>query len=334
MADASLVLLPGTGGRGRVATVSWESTIAVDPTHIRLSFDGRPLRSQVRSRVLLPDFTPGEMHILRADLDFPQKITASTEISFGGWQKDGMQTELTAALVSVSEDAKLPAPDTMDGWFVDAGQPLRAVSTEEGPAEIVAVVDASAWTALWHIAELSRPGLRVLKGQRLRYMSAVPERRLQGFRSYEIYPEEPALLRLRKFLFSPRRPAVREDQKLRDALAVAGMSAARNNRRRAVILLAGPTPADRSDLTSEGLAHYLKSISVPLFVIDVDKRSRVTAAAFGGTLLDGSSFPKLVQAFEVVAQTVDAQRIIWLEGSHLPQRIEISRLAHGFNRVE
>ncbi len=222
----------------------------------------------------------------------------------------------------------------MNGWFADEGRPLRVVSTEEGPAEIVVIRDASAWTALGLMPKWSHPGLRVLKGQELRFMSPVPERRFQGSRSYSIYPESATPITLERFLFHSRYPVAPEEQRLRDALAVAGMSAARNNRRRAVILLAGPTPADRSDLTSEGLTHYLRSISVPLFVIDVDNRSRETAAAFGGTQLDGSSFPKLVQAFEVVARAVDSQRILWLDGRHLPQRIGISEVARGLTRVD
>ncbi len=334
MADASLVLVPGAGGKGRVATLSWESTVTADPVHIRLSFDGRPLLKQIPSRILLPDFAPDKVHFLRAELDFPGRVTASAEIAFGGRQSDETQTELTAAIVSVPKGERIPAPDAMDGWFVDEGQPLRAVSTEEeGPAEIVAVVDTSGWRALSRIALWDRPGLRVLKGQELRYMSPVPERRLQGSRSYAAFPEALALLPLRTLLFFSH-PVVREDQQLRDALAMAGMSAARNDRRRAVVLLAGPTPVDRSDLTSERLAHYLRSISVPLFVIGLDKTSRETAAAFGGTHLDGSSFPKLVQAFDLVTRAVDAQTIVWLEGRHLPQRIGISGLAHGLTRVD
>jgi hypothetical protein len=333
MADASLVLVPGAGGKGRVATLSWESTVAVDPVDIRLSLDGRPLPNQVPSRILLPDFAPDQVHFLKAELDFPDKVTASAEIAFGGRQRDETETELTAAIVSVPKGAKLPAPELMDGWFVEEGRPLRAVSTEEGPAEIVAVVDTSGWRALGRIAEWDRPGLRVLKGQELRYMSPVPQRRLLGSRSYAAFPEFQALLPLKTLLFF-RHPVVREDQRLRDALAVAGMSAARNNRRRAVILLAGPTPVDRSDLTSDALAHYLKSISTPFFVIGLDRGSRETAAAFGGSQLDGSNFPKLVQAFDLVTRAVDAQSIIWLEGRHLPKRIEISRLAHGLTRVD
>jgi hypothetical protein len=342
MADASLVLAQGSGGKGRTATLSWESFVAADPIDVRLSFDGAPLLNQAPSRIVLPDFVPEQVHFLRVELDFPEKVTASAEIAFGGWQMDETQTELTAVLVSISKKAGLPSPQTMDGWFADGGRPLRVVSAEEGPAEIVAVVDAGAWTSLHDIAQERKiwhlgyyPPVRLLKGQQLRNMGPVPKRRLYGQRSYGIYPESQVPMPLGEFLFfsKPVYPASAENQQLRDALAVAGMSAARNQGRRAVILLAGPAPLDRSDLTSEGLGHYLKSISVPLFVIALDKNSKENAAAFGGTQLDGSGFWKLVHAFDAVAKAVDGQRVFWLEGKHLPQRIEISPLAHGIARV-
>lgn len=60
---------------------------------------------------------PEQVHFLRADLDFPARVSASAELAFGGQNRDRTQAELTAVPV-LSEKKKLPSEKEMEGWFL------------------------------------------------------------------------------------------------------------------------------------------------------------------------------------------------------------------------
>jgi len=347
LAEASLVLTPGTGGRGRSAVLSWRSVVAADPVATRITFDGTPLPVADAARIALPDFEPAQVHFLKAELDFPQNVSAVAEIIFGGRQPDEAQTDLTAILVTVPKSGKpkswkLPRPEAMEGWFTDDCVPLRVVAVEDGPGEVLVVVDSSARHALEAMAfsgSWFRDSVHLPKDQRLRVVSPFPERRHHSGVEHFLFPISEDLFPSASGGFLQQYARLRqpgwnlEDQRLVDALAVAGMSASGRDRRRAVVLLTGPEPFDRSRLSVEGVRHYFASIGVPFFTIVVHPYGHEAAAAFGGPVLDGSSARALRDAFRELADTLERQRVVWLAGKLLPQRIALTPEARDIARV-
>ena len=118
LAEATLTLVPGSGGKGRTARLRWVCAIASEPTRIAVTFDGRPIPSSDPARIGLPDFVPEQLHFLKADLDFPRNIAASAEITFGGQSRDETQAELTA--IAVLSEKKKTGP--VDGAFEAGGR--------------------------------------------------------------------------------------------------------------------------------------------------------------------------------------------------------------------
>lgn len=347
LAEASLVLRPGSGGTGRTAVLSWRSVIAAEPVSARVTFDGRPLAVEDLTRIALPDYVPEQVHFLKAELDFPENVSAVAETFFGGRQREEAQAELTAILVTVpasgkAKQWKLPRPERMEGWFVDDCLPVPVVATEEGPGEVLMVIDSSARPALEAMAYSGswfRGSVHLGKDQRLRVVWPYPQRRIHSGSEHVLFPESEDLLSNAPdgFLVQYtrlREPARRlEEQRLADAVAVAGLSAASRDRRRAVVLVAGPEPHDRSDLSMEGARHFLASIGVPFFTISVRPYADEVVAGFGGTALSGSSVAVLRDAFRAVADAVERQRVVWVAGKRLPQRIALSSEARDVARV-
>lgn len=114
--------------------------------------------------------------------------------------------------------------------------------------------------------------------------------------------------------------------RIADAVAVAGLQAARENHRRAVVLVLGPDPLDTSDYDPATVRAYLDSIRVPLFVWSFYDLGSPMAQAWGGAE-DISTLAKLEDAAERLRAELDSQRIVWVDGRHLPQAIRLSSAA-------
>src|SRR5207245_8390557 len=100
-----------------------------------------------------------------------------------------------------------------------------------------------------------------------------------------------------------------------DALAVAGIRAIANGRRRAVIFLLSDHPeASRND--PRVVRRYLASIGVPLFVWSLSG-PRPDLAERWGDIDDISSVDLLRAAAEEVRRTLASQRIAWVHADPL-----------------
>lgn len=123
------------------------------------------------------------------------------------------------------------------------------------------------------------------------------------------------------------------DVRLADAVALAGMVAHSTRSRRAVLLLLGERSLDSSRYEAAAVQQYLRDLGVPLFVARFGDGE--PDAAWGevldlGNLDDpGKAQRQFERALGEVAQALDRQRLIWLVGRHLPQRIELAPAAAG-----
>ena len=236
------------------------------------------------------------------------------------------------------------------------GAPARVAAVEEeGPGEIAFVLDEAARPALATVAgryerAIDDPRLgsfaasRMLRqigplasGQRARFVWPLTETFVNGGTTYEIFPRtedfgrsDGGLLYLLTHVFAPGVPP---EPRLADAVAVAALSAVARNRARAVVLVLGGSP-DASRLSPGGARDYLAALGVPLFVWTAGPSGAVVGRAWSGAdTADVSTTKLFVAAAERLVANVARQRIVWLEGVHLPQDVELSASASGVTLV-
>jgi hypothetical protein len=118
----------------------------------------------------------------------------------------------------------------------------------------------------------------------------------------------------------------RQEQRIADAVAVAGLQASRENRRRAVVLVLGRELPDASGYDPATVRAYLDFIRVPLFVWSLHGPDTPMARAWGGAE-DISKPAKLDEAVARLRTELDSQRIVWVEGRHLPQAVSLAPAA-------
>jgi hypothetical protein len=343
-ADISMVV--ERRGSERVLRLAWQSLSGGKPASVSVTLDGEPLRFTDPKEFLIPSVDVERMHVVRAELEFTDGVSASEGVTFGGRHTDEVLAQLTALPVVLAAKAKLPAPSALDGWFETHGKGVRVAAVEEGPAEVVFVPDGGAREALYDMARRydqpfsgsfwgsARPmelkSLATLrKHQRARLVWPNPARRAHSGFQFDLFPRSEDFSArdggLLWFLTRTEVAFVESEQRLSDAVAVAGLSAAGRDRRRAVVLVVGNAPEDRSRLSPETARHYLESLRVPLHVW----------CAYGsgetpwGRCTDVSSPSKLDAAASRLSKQLEQQRIVWLEGSYLPAAVGLGRRAAG-----
>ena len=139
-AEARFVLEHDPSGRATVARLVWRCLVSPEPVSISVSFDGQPIESKDPARIPIPPHSKDVSHVLVADLDFAEGITATAVASVGGASKGDSSRELTAFPIRLSEGKRsLPAPAKLAGWFEAGGRPLAVAAVEKGPAEVIFV---------------------------------------------------------------------------------------------------------------------------------------------------------------------------------------------------
>lgn len=367
------VMIEGAGtGEGAVARVFWESVKPPEPRSVTATFDGEPLPVSDPRRIELPPHDPEGLHFLSVHLEFSDTVAATAEASFGGTYGDTTRTELTAVSVEVEAGAPEPTPERLAGWLATAdGDALTPVGVEAGPAEIVVVLDREAQPALWEVARRQllfqaqrslggenryRRALRKTEGserpetsfwrremllhenQTLRLLWPYPERIEREGATFELFPrsedhprEHGGVFWLLCELEAPDFPVA--DQRLSDAAALAGLTATGRGRRRAVVLVLTPKPQDASRLDPGVVRRYLARLGVPLEVWVVGRPGRAMRQAWGDAVRSVDTTEALGRAVEDLARRLDRQRIVWVEGRHLPQEVELTGRARGLRMV-
>lgn len=333
-AEAALVLLPGSGGHGRAARLTWESALGMPPERVAVTLDGRPVRFETPREIPLPDYVPEQVHFLRADLDFPDNLVASAEVIFGGHDRDEARTELTGIPVVFAGSA--PAADQLNDAFLAEGKPVAVSAVEEGPGEIVVVRDEEAREPLRRMPPRLLFDISLRPGQKLRFCWPVTRPADEVSERYDVFMRSPDLSAasgsLQAFLSVPRAPALSAKPRFADAISVAALSASGRNRARAVLYITGGA-SDASRLSPEVTRRYLAKLRVPLYVWAVDGISARRADRWGRVTLI-RDYPAFLAASQRLLDDVAAQRIVWVEGEHLPQSITVSPAARGIRIAE
>jgi len=117
-------------------------------------------------------------------------------------------------------------------------------------------------------------------------------------------------------------------QRLADAVVVAGLEAAKGNGRRAVVLILGPGAKDEGLLGAEEAMSFLSRLVVPFQVWSAGRKHSREAVRWNAQRLM-SDTREVEGAVHDLLETTIRQRIVWVEGSHLPQDVELGPLAKG-----
>jgi len=344
-AEVSLLLTGGADGRGVTAELNWGSLFAAEPTKIQVVFDGIELPTDAAGRIALPDHDPDQLHFLRADLDFPDNVRSMAEIAFGGVYGDEVNTELTAVPILVDKGVAPLETDDLQGWFVADDHPLTVLAIEEGPAEVVVVVDHGALPRLDILARSlpSRqrdPGAQVRRQRMmplqqetiLRFITPFIDDSEERHSSYRLFPRS-ADLSARDggfswHLFHHLPQPSGDRQRLADAVAVAALSASQRNRRRYVVLLTSDQPEDGGHWEPTAVRAYLQAMRVPLVVWRTEKVGDSLASSWGESA-DVTTVSRLEREVRRLVKSLGRQRIVWLRGDHLSTSISLSATASG-----
>jgi hypothetical protein len=348
-AEVGIVLEGAHEGKPVHVRLSWQSRTGERPISARLTLDDKPLDLDEVGRAILPSYDPESPHVLSAELSFPEGVTARRDVVFGGRYGFEVSTELTAIPVRLRH-GRLPGLEALQGWLLASGRPLTVAAVDEGPGEVLIVRDLGAHDALDKLGDV-RP-LRIQNGTKslsydpdyLRYEIALRKEDEVGF----IWPVTRSFTGggLPAELFPRSRSYTAEDggmhwlltrvlpgkelgagQRLADAVAVAGLQAMAGNRPRAVVLILGPSPEDASRYDPATVRQYLRAIRVPLFVWQVGQDAKGITA--WEKVEDVSTVPKLRGAVGRLKGELAAQRILWVEGTWLPQSVSLGRAAAG-----
>ncbi len=349
-AEASLLLEHGPQpGQVVAARLAWHELKGTEPITVRVTLDGRTLTVSNPKRFEIPACDPTQGHILSAELIFAGGRTARADAAFGGHIGEKAQSQLTAVPLVLEPGTKLPSGPDLQTWFRERDTPLPVLGLDDEPFEVVLILDQAVWSVLagergampgdlasrwmepefpWITFDPAGPN-----DNRLFIGIAVPRLVLGSDRSARaIFPTyEPVGFVASKFRARlanlSLKLAVRGPQALADSVASAGALAAAGNRPRAVVLLLAGSQEDDSTIPPAGARAYLEDMHVPLFVWSLLKGG---AAGEWAPAEDVSSRSLMDRAAERLRERLSAQRIVWLEGAYLPQRI---RLAEGVKGV-
>lgn len=125
-----------------------------------------------------------------------------------------------------------------------------------------------------------------------------------------------------------RIPESEGEDRIADAVVVAALSAAEAARKRGVVLLLGPRSRDAGLLTPEEAGRFLSRAGIPLRVFSLGSRKSRESRRWG----DARTVRSLEELHRAVAEQVEAldrQRIVWVEGAHLPQDVALGPAARG-----
>lgn len=343
-AEVEIVLENGTAGPV-AAHLTWQSVSGVQPVSVGLTLDGDPLVFEGTigaARAPLPSRDLKSLHVLSAELWFPPGVTARKDVVYGGEYGSEVSTELTAVPVRVRKGESLPGLEVLQGWLSADGQPLRVAAVEDGPGKVVFVQVPHGSTVLREILpgqrrksiDLLQNELRLGKDDHIRFLSLTPAPYRDSKIPSQLFDLSTELtsrdggvlwfLTKQQMLKRPDKAQLR----VTDAVAVAGLQAAAENYRRAVVLVVGSETPDASRYDPATVRRYLESIRVPLFVWSLYGPDAPAARAWG-QVEDISTLEKLGQAVSRLRAEMASQQVIWVEGRHLPQAVSLTPAAKG-----
>jgi hypothetical protein len=358
LSKAEIVLEGGGSGPPKAARVAWTNLKGEKPLSTSLTFDGVPVPLDAAGRATLPAHDLSSIHILTAEVDFNPLESVRRDLAYGGEYGSEVSTELTGVPVR-ARSGEMPPAGQLGGWLTTAGKPLSVAAVENGPAKlyVVRVPTAQEVAAkMGHAGTLPgdiRYEMELGKEDGVRFVFPVPKRIAgSGDQLSDLFDISPVydyraggLPWMVKTLGTPARPGDRRisrrititsvpgPARIADAVAVAGLQAAAENRRRAVLLVLSGDETDASAYDPARVRRYLAALRVPLVVWTLGKPAPGSTAEAWGPSENISVTQTLYKAAGDLRELLDSQRIVMVDGRHLPQSITLTPKAAGVELV-
>ena len=325
-AELEIVLQSGPiGPKG--ADLRWQHLQFKAPKSATITFDRTSLKIDKNYHADFPETDWNHPHFIAAEIKFQGGLAARREIVVGGAVADTAQSELTPVLVTQTTEA-LPA--AYENCLLLDGTPVRTAAVEKPAALVTFVRDPDHAEAL-HAIDPTRsmtqgyfPRGAVIHAMALdndtemRYIWPFPERFADSEKQRAALlfdsSEDMSASTIGLVWFLTRGYGARysnERLQLTDAVAVAGLRAVSEGRRRAVVLVIGKR-GDNSLNDSRVVRRYLADIAVPFFVWSVTG-PRPELAETWGEVEDVSSLSGLRAAADKLRENLAAQRIAWVD---------------------
>lgn len=359
------ILLEGEPeGSPRAAWVTWKHLKGEQPRSVSLTFDGQRVGLDKEGYAKLPRHDFKTLHVLTAEVNFADRETVRKDIAYGGEYGSEVSTELTAVPVR-TRTGELPDLEKLRGWFTTAGQTLSVAAVEDGPGEIYIVRSPSAQKsaqALFRSLMTITPDGE-LRSNPLHVRPELTLGRKDSFRFVFPYPGRFEASGEISDLFDISTPFPTRDGniptllmtviqkegsegpgdalRIADAVALAGLEATAQNRRRAVILVLAGDENDESLFHPAEVQRFLAAIQVPLVVWYLEAsfgpgpslaayREELGRQATKAVWGEGEVIAKqtdLKRAIGKLRTELDSQRIVLVDGRHLPQSIALTPAA-------
>jgi hypothetical protein len=117
-------------------------------------------------------------------------------------------------------------------------------------------------------------------------------------------------------------------QAVADAVARAGYLAKSGGRRSAVVLVVSDDVADCSQFSPAVVRSYLRSLGIPLLVWSPETKRFESP---WGRVAQTSNVRRINGALEELRRHVEHQRVVWIEGVHLPQDVALGSGCRGIS---
>ncbi len=338
-AEVEIVLEDGPPEAPVTVRVITESGQRLEPLAVFVTFDGRSLLPEPDGRFRLPSYDRREMHLLSAEAHYPDGITARSDVTFGGAYGGVIASELTAVPVVVDDGRRVTAAD-LEGMLRVRGTIASVAAVEQQGVRVFFVRDRGAWPVmkrLGHVMDrvFSRRGYMVttepdLPEERDRLHLVVPNpTRQRGLALFSISDafdiKRWGLPWLASHLQNDT--GIATGQRLAEAVAVAGMRAVSSGSPRAVVLVLSQDAVDYSHYDPRSVRDYLRALRVPLVLWTTEKGGLTSE---WGEAHPVSTQRSLTKASRRLLKSLRRQWVVWIEGRHLPNDVELDHRATGF----
>lgn len=309
--------------------VLWRSLEADRPKDIFVSLDGRRLALDANNRAELPKVGLDTPHVLRGRAISPSGIPATADIAFGGGLEgetgakltpiairlrrkgeEPTKAELERALRIGATSAKVAAVEKLSPEIIIVRHPVRTEAAMRIDVRKRALPDVRRNTPdfktavfLWPVARTIESAMHATLFEWTGPVNFAGEEDLKTLLVQVAGPAETHLLFGR-------------------AVAVAGLRALSAREPRAVVFVMGEASRDDSGFTPEMAREYLRAIGVPLYVWSVGNSNTPD----WGDAANITSLRGFHTAYEALTADLASQRIVWIEGDHLPA--DVASISH------
>lgn len=343
-AEITIDLQSDKSGKPVSVSLRWEHVYAAKPVLTTITVDGKPIHVEAGYRAQLPKLDAVNPHVISAQMRFSDLTTARQEVVItGAAVSDSISTELTPVVVTGDLRGK---GATFERCLSENGTPLqtRAVETPEAEVflirepnarEVNAAIDPDYVSGRsWQATLKARKAMPLEPGVTLRYTWPIVRRyESPGHIASNIFDTSGPMLskdvgmtgaltvsydaKAANFPLLPVEP--RSQRRFADAVAVAGLRAVTDGRRRAIVLLVDCTfdlENDRSLAEPAAVRRYLKTMGVPFFVWSVSGPRPDLEPAWGD--VDDISTPNQYQlAVQRLRTSLASQHVAWVAANPL-----------------